>query len=169
MIRPTLAALFFLGAAGAQEFRASLSGEITDPSGAAISGATITVTNVNRNTDTVEVSNSLGRYVVNFLSPGAYNVTVDKPGFKKLVRQGIRLSSSDKFDLDLRLEVGSISEAVTVTGEPPQLQTESASRSALIENRVIESVPTNGRNLYQLVYDDCMARLEFPASLLCLD
>lgn len=152
MSRLTLAGLFFLGAAWAQEFRASLSGEITDPSGAAISGATITVTNVNRNTDTVEVSNSLGRYVVNFLSPGAYNVTVDKPGFKKLVRQGIRLSSSDKFDLDLRLEVGSISEAVTVTGEPPQLQTESASRSALIENRVIESVPTNGRNLYQLQY-----------------
>ena len=119
-----LAVVLLLSNAGAQEFRASLSGEITDPSGAAISGATITVTNVDRNTDSVETSSSLGRYVVNFLSPGTYKVTVDKPGFKKLVRQGIRLSSSDKFDLDLRLEVGSISEAVTVTGEPPQRSTE---------------------------------------------
>ncbi len=152
MLKPMFAVLLLISSAGAQEFRASLSGEITDPSGAAISGATITVTNVDRNSDSVETSNSLGRYVVNFLSPGTYKVTVDKPGFKKLVRQGIRLSSSDKFDVDLRLEVGSISEAVTVTGEPPQLQTESASRSALIENRVIESVPTNGRNLYQLQY-----------------
>ena len=152
MLKPMFAVLLLISSAGAQEFRASLSGEITDPSGAAISGATITVTNVDRNSDSVETSNSLGRYVINFLSPGTYKVTVDKPGFKKLVRQGIRLSSSDKFDVDLRLEVGSISEAVTVMGEPPQLQTESASRSALIENRVIESVPTNGRNLYQLQY-----------------
>ena len=147
-----LAFLLLLHTAYSQEFRATLSGEITDPTGAAISGATITATNVDRNTSTVEISNSLGRYVAAFLSPGTYTVTVDKPGFKKLVRQSIRLSSSDHFDLDLRLEVGAISDSVTVTGDPPQLQTESASRSALIENRAIESVPTNGRNLYQLQY-----------------
>ena len=136
----------------AQEFRASLSGELTDPTGAAVAGATVTATNVDRNTSVTETTNSLGRYVVPFLPPGNYRVIVDKAGFRKLVREDIRLSASDRLDLDMRLEVGAVTDTVTVTGEPPQLQTESASRSALIENRAIESVPTNGRNLYQLQY-----------------
>ncbi len=139
-------------ALSAQEFRASLSGEVTDPSGASIAGAVITITNIDRNTDSTEVTNALGRYVVSFLAPGSYKVAVDKPGFRKSIREGIRLSSSDKLDLDFRLEVGTLSDAVTVSGESPLLQTESASRSALIENRSIESIPTNGRNLFQLQY-----------------
>ena len=143
---------FMLGVSYGQEFRASLSGEVSDPAGAMIAGATVTVVNLERNSRTAEVTTGLGRYVIQFLAPGSYRIVVEKPGFKKLVREGIRLSASDRVDLDLRLEVGAQADAVTVTGDPPLLQTESASRTALIENRSVEDVPTNGRNLYQLQY-----------------
>src|SRR5262249_44580357 len=61
-------------------------------------------------------------------------------------------SSADRLGLDVRLELGAVAESVIVTGEVPLLQTESASRTALVENRAIETIPTNGRNLYQLQY-----------------
>ena len=135
-----------------QEFRATLSGEVTDPAGAAVAGAKITAIDVDRNTSVSETSNHLGRYVIPYLAPGNYKVTVDKTGFRTLVREGIRLSSGDHPDLDLKLEVGAVNETITVTGQSSQLQTENASRSALIENRALENIPTNGRNLYQLQY-----------------
>ena len=144
--------LFLLSALHSQEFRATLSGEITDPAGAAVAGAKITATDVDRNTAVSEITNHLGRYVIPYLAPGNYKVTVDKAGFRTLVRDGIRLSSGDHPDLDFKLEVGAVNETITVSGESPQLQTENASRSALIENRALETIPTNGRNLYQLQY-----------------
>ena len=135
-----------------QEFRASISGEVTDPSGAPVEGARIVVTSVERNITMETVTNAAGRYLVQFLLPGGYTMTVEKPGFKKFLRDGISLAGSDRVGLDVRLEVGALADSVTVTGEAPLLQTETASRTALIENRSIENIPTNGRNLYQLQY-----------------
>jgi len=145
--------LFLLTTASiAQEFRASITGEITDQSGAAVGQARVVVTSVERNTATPTESNAAGLYNVQFLPPGPYTVTVEKEGFKKFLREGITLSSADRLRLDIRLELGAVADSVTVTGEASVLQTESASRSATIENRAIEDVPTNGRNLYQLQY-----------------
>ena len=90
----------------AQEFRASLSGEVTDPSGASIAGAVITITNIDRNTDSTEVTNALGRYVVSFLAPGSYKVAVDKPGFRKSIREGtIRDSANCRRTLRMKNEL----------------------------------------------------------------
>jgi hypothetical protein len=137
----------------AQEFRATIGGLISDPSGAAIAGARVTVTNVERNTTEQAMSNANGRYLVQFLLPGSYTVAVGSNGFKQYTQRGIRLEAADHVDLDVKLEVGSQNESVTVTGETPLLETETATRASTVENRVLENVPTNGRNLFALQYN----------------
>jgi hypothetical protein len=154
-MRKSLRALLFVLCslpAFSQEFRASVAGIVTDPAGASVGGAKVTVTNVARNSSAEDLTNADGRYIIQFLLPGQYTITVDKTGFKRFVREGVSLSSADRLSLDVRLDLGAVSDSVTVTGEAPVLQTETASRSALIENRALETVPTNGRNLYQLQY-----------------
>ncbi|MBI3473656.1 MAG: TonB-dependent receptor, partial [Candidatus Solibacter usitatus] len=126
--------------------------EVTDPAGAAVPNAKVVVTSVERGTPAEAVTNTAGRYLVQFLLPGSYTMTIEAAGFKKFVRENIKLASSDRLGIDVKLELGGLAESVTVNAEVPLLQTESASRTATIENRAIESIPTNGRNLYQLQY-----------------
>jgi hypothetical protein len=136
----------------AQEFRATISGDVMDASGLRVEGAKVVVTNIEKNISTETLTNSSGRYVVQFLPPGKYQLTVEKAGFKKFVRGEIALSSADKLALDARLEVGEMTESVQVNAAASVLQTETASRTATIENRMLENIPTSGRNLYQLQY-----------------
>jgi len=151
-IRSGFAILCLTVAGFGQEFRATITGQVTDSGGAAVPGAEIVVTNLDRNTTSRSVSNGSGRYVLEFLPPGHYSLTAEKPGFKKLVRAGLTLEASDHLALDLALQVGDLTQSITVSGEAPLLETETASRAATIENRVLENVPTNGRNLFSLQY-----------------
>jgi hypothetical protein len=149
-----LSILFLAGAAFTQEFRASVSGQVTDSSGAIVPGADVVITSIERNTAFHALSNPAGRYVVEFLQPGHYTLTVEKAGFKKFVHPGLNLEAADHVALNVGLEVGETSQSVTVTGESPLLETETASRASTIENRVLENVPTNGRNLFTLQYTE---------------
>ncbi len=150
-----LLGIFFLaGSAFAQEFRASVSGQVTDSTGAIVPGADVTITSVERNTSFHTLSNPAGRYIVEFLLPGHYTLAVEKSGFKKFVRSGLNLEAADHVALNVALEVGAATQSVTVTGESPLLETETASRTGTIENRIIENVPTNGRNLFTLQYTE---------------
>jgi hypothetical protein len=145
-----LAALAFTG--WGQEFRGSIAGEVTDPSGAAIKGVSVAAGNVDRKTQYSTVSNEAGRYVTPPLPPGTYTLTFEMSGFKKVVRDGIRLGSTDRLDIDVKMEVGALTESVTVTGEVPLLQTESASRAATVEQKFIQDIPVSGRNMFQFQY-----------------
>ncbi|MGI8989499.1 MAG: TonB-dependent receptor domain-containing protein [Bryobacteraceae bacterium] len=136
-----------------QEFRASISGQITDASGAAISGAKITVTSVERNTASDAVSNNKGIYLVQFLLPGQYTLAVSSSGFKSYLQRGIALEAANHANVDVRLEIGAYTDRVTVTGDAPLLETETGTRATTVENRVLENVPTNGRNLFALQYN----------------
>src|SRR5262245_23442683 len=78
-----------VGPAAAQEFRGSITGRVTDTTGAAVVGARVTVTNVGMNTSAAVKSEEGGNYSVFYLTPGQYSVTVEAQGFKKLVRQGV--------------------------------------------------------------------------------
>lgn len=138
--------------AWSQEFRASVTGLVTDPSGSPITDAAVTVRSISRNTTSDARTNDSGRYLVQFLLPDTYQVTVEKPGFKKFVRDGLKLGATDRFGLDVQLELGAVADSVTVTGETQQLQTESAVRIATIENKFVDNIPTSGRNLYQFQY-----------------
>ncbi|MGH7488690.1 MAG: carboxypeptidase-like regulatory domain-containing protein, partial [bacterium] len=128
--------------------------EITDPAGAAVAGAKVVAVSVERNVPYEATTNSAGRYIIQFLLPGKYTVTAEKDGFKKFVREDVALSSADKLSLDVTLELGMVTQSVTATGEVSQLQTETATRQGVIENRVLENVPSGGRDLYALQYDE---------------
>ncbi|MCX6620733.1 MAG: carboxypeptidase regulatory-like domain-containing protein, partial [Acidobacteria bacterium] len=136
----------------AQEYRATISGSVTDPTGAAVLGAKVVVTDVLKNTKTEVVTNPVGFYSVPFLLPSRYKVTVEMSGFKKFGREDIVLGVNDKLGLDVSLEVGAISESVTVTGQVAVLQTETASRGGAVEQRLVEDMPNNGRNVFQVVF-----------------
>src|SRR5262245_42982406 len=112
--------------AAAQIGAGALSGDIVDQAGAAVPGATVTVTDVGRNLSRTVVTSENGSYTVQGLAPGAYQVRVELSGFRPLTRDGVRLSTGETIRLDLRLEIGAVTETVTVTGDAPLLRSETS-------------------------------------------
>ncbi len=147
-----LCVLLTISAGLSQDFRASLNGLVTDPTGAAVLGAKIKATNIERNAVSEAVSNDSGRYTIPFLIPGKYRVEVEAAGFKKYVRDGMELQINSRVGLDIRLELGALTEEVTVTGQMSLLETETASRGGIVDNKLLLSVPNAGRNVYQLAF-----------------
>lgn len=136
----------------AQEVRASLAGTVSDPTGAAMPGVAVTLTSVERNVTSNTVSNEQGNYLFPFVTPGTYTLTVEQAGFKKYVRQSIRLEAQDKARADVQLEVGDVTQSINVEADVSQLQTETASRGQIISNQLISQLPTQGRNPFQIAW-----------------
>ena len=112
---------------GAQEFRSTLTGQVTDPSGAVIAGASVTaVNNATGQTYTGNTS-AAGDYFIPFVLPGTYTVTVKATGFKTAVQENVTLRASQTYGLNFKLELGAVSQEVTVTGAPPAIETSSGS------------------------------------------
>src|ERR1700709_714295 len=110
-------ALLFAGDAYGQEFRGAFSGTVTDAQGAAIAKAKITATETRTGTKSQGSSESSGAYTIPFLSPGVYEITAEAPGFKRASRTGLSLNAGEHPVIDIRMEVGAVSESVTVTAE----------------------------------------------------
>lgn len=144
--------LLWLPAANAQEVRATLTGIVTDPSGAPAVGATVTAINVKQNVPVKTETNAAGNYVLPFLSPGKYILTVELRGFKKFIRRNIVLQAQEKARVDVKLQLGTVTESITVSAAMSQLQTETANRSQVISNKLISQLPTQGRNPFQLAW-----------------
>jgi hypothetical protein len=125
---------------------------VSDPSGAPVPGATVTATNVARNTPVQGASNESGIFTLPFLTPGTYVLTVEHAGFKKFIRQNIDLQAMEQARVDVKLEIGQAAESVTVSESVSALQTETASRSQLISQQLVKDVPTQGRNIMQLAW-----------------
>src|SRR5574340_394214 len=120
MLVRILAVLFILSCiVYGQENRASIAGQVIDPTGAAVPAARIKVTSVERGISQETNTTDAGRYQVGFLDPGTYTVTVEAAGFKTFVQEDVRLITAQKLGLDVSLEVGSRAESVTVTAEAP--------------------------------------------------
>ncbi len=134
----------------AQDYRGQITGRILDPSGAAIPSVSITVTHTATNTSASTRSDETGNYTVLYLAPGLYTVTVEAPGFKKLVRQGIEVRVADQLKLDLTLEVGAAVETVNVTAEAAMLETTTASSGQVIDQRRIADLPLSDGNPFVL-------------------
>src|SRR6266852_8613237 len=109
----------------AQSDRGSVSGIVTDPSGAGITGAIVTITNAAMGTQNSTVTTGAGDYTIPQLAAGKYSVTVVAPGFTTLVRNGITVSVGETARVDLILGVGEQKTTITVTGDAPLLQTDS--------------------------------------------
>ncbi len=151
-MRPVSLCIAFASFAFAQDFRASLTGLVTDPAGAVVPGARVSATNVSTNATSVAESNERGRYSIAFLIPGKYTVEVNAPGFKKSLREQIELQISVRVGLDISLELGAASEKVTVSSQISLLDTETASRGGIVDNDLLLNVPNPGRNIYQLAF-----------------
>src|SRR5438270_5773861 len=92
-----------IGALFAQEYRATFSGSVTDPQGAPIPRATVTALETRTGTKTTAVTEATGEYILPFLLPGEYRITAEAPGFKRAVREGLKLSAGEHPVIDLRL------------------------------------------------------------------
>ena len=132
----------------AQEFRATLTGNVTDPNGAAVAGATVTAKNLQTGEESVATTSEDGSYTIPFLLPTVYSVSVEASGFKRAVTERLELHVNDKATLDVKLEVGQVGDVVTVSAEDSQvlLERDTATRGQVIENRRIVELPLNGRN-----------------------
>jgi hypothetical protein len=136
----------------AQEFRATLTGRILDPSNAAVPNVTVQAKNIATNEVLSAVADSEGNYTVPSLRPGTYNVSVEAPGFKKFTREGLVLNIGQVARVDITLEVGAITEQVTVTAETPLLEASTSSVGKVVDNRRILNLPLNTRNVYSLIF-----------------
>ncbi|HUA96707.1 MAG TPA: TonB-dependent receptor [Terracidiphilus sp.] len=127
----------------AQLDRGTISGIVTDPTGAAISGARVTVTNTATGTQSSTVTTGAGGYTIPELDAGEYSVTVNAPSFKELIRQGITVSVGETATVDLQLTVGQSTTSVTVTANAPLLQTDSAQNNVEVTSKDMNELPFN--------------------------
>jgi hypothetical protein len=137
-------------AAHAQTGAASLTGLVTDESGASVPGATVTATNQATNVAYTAVSNESGNYTITSLPVGAYVVKAELTSFKTVSTTPIQLEAMQTVRLDFKLELGSLEETVEVTGETQVLQTETATVGEVISGTTLQALPLNGRNTGQL-------------------
>ncbi len=149
--RKTALAAVLAAACFSQEYRATLLGTLTDPTGAAVPGVTVVASNLETGVSTSTTTNSEGSYLVPFLQPGTYRVRAEQQGFKAFERSPIELRVSDRLRVDIRLEVGQVSDSVTVTAEAPLLEVSSSNRGQVVENRVISELPLNSKNPFTLM------------------
>ncbi|MEK7405594.1 MAG: TonB-dependent receptor [Acidobacteriota bacterium] len=136
-----LAALLLCCAAWAQEFRGTILGRVTDPSGAVVPGVAVSAVNEDTNASVSTKTNQEGNYRIPFLLPGNYRLLIEQAGFKKIERRGIRVSVGSDVTLDFLLEVGAPTESVTVTGSAPLVNTSNADLGVVIDNTYIQNLP----------------------------
>jgi len=129
---------------------ASVTGRITDPSGALVPEATVTVESVETGLRTTVQSNEQGYYNIPSLLPGAYNFSVSKAGFKPLRQTNLRLQVQQVARLDVALEVGGVTESVEVSAQAVLLESETATLGQVVQGRQIVELPLLGRNPYAL-------------------
>ncbi|MGH9784632.1 MAG: carboxypeptidase-like regulatory domain-containing protein, partial [Terriglobia bacterium] len=134
-----------------QGFSAAISGSVRDASGAVIPEATVTVRNTETGLSRTTETGVNGGYNLPALPVGAYELTVEKPGFRQLVRGGLTLAVAQEVVLNLTLEVGQVQQTVEVTGEAPIVNTTTSSTSGLITEDQIKDMPLNGRSFEQLL------------------
>ncbi|MBI3683540.1 MAG: carboxypeptidase regulatory-like domain-containing protein [Acidobacteria bacterium] len=133
-----------------QEFRATITGHVTDQSGAAVPNIAVQVRNINTNQVASSVTDNQGNYTVPFLSPGSYSILVEAPGFKKYTREGLTLNVGQTAGINIQLELGQVTESITVIAETPLLETAKSDRGQVIDSQRVREFPLNARNPFML-------------------
>ena len=139
LLLPAMAALL-----SAQEFRSTVMGRVTDPAGLGVPNAKVVVVKTDTNTRTETVTGPEGNYTVPFLAPGPYRVEAEAGGFKKYVQDGIEIGTNQRVAADIQLQVGTSTEAITVTADAPLVNNVSASSGQVITTHEVENLPMNG-------------------------
>ncbi|HEY6187601.1 MAG TPA: carboxypeptidase regulatory-like domain-containing protein [Pyrinomonadaceae bacterium] len=133
-----------------QTNKGGISGTVIDPNGAAVPGATVTVTNLGTNQSTTVTTAESGAFSVSSLDPVVYSVTVESAGFKKAVLESVKVDTASIAAVNVQLEAGAISEEVSVSAEASLINTESGTASSTISERQIQEVPLANRSVLDL-------------------
>ena len=133
-----------------QAGQAELTGTVTDETKAVIAGARVTLTDVDTNQAFNAVATEGGIYTFTNLKPGHYDIAVEAAGFKRAIRQGVRLATGERVTLDVQLPVGGVGETVSVVADASLLRSETGSLGQVVSNRKIVDIPLNGRTFVQL-------------------
>jgi hypothetical protein len=148
-----LAALLSAAAAvHAQVTTGTILGTVRDPQGAAVPGASVTLTDQGKGTSQTVATDTQGSYIAPFLIPGTYDVTIEMAGFRKHLRRGVVLQVNQRARVDVVLELGGLTETTEVVALAPLTRTDSAEIGEVIEERAVRELPLNGRNFATLVY-----------------
>ncbi len=138
------------GLLSGQEFRGTFTGTITDAAGGVIPGAKVDVRNTETNVSESATTNESGVYVLPFLTIGHYDITASAQGFKQAVKKGVDLRVGDRVQLDFKMELGAVTEQVTVTSEADLLEASTATHGQVIDAANVRDLPLLGRNPFML-------------------
>ena len=141
---------FYCASAFAQEM-ATLNGRITDPNGLPVPGVNVRAVNVNTNIVHSSETNEVGLYTIASLPPGTYRVVVEKQGFVQIVKPGVELHVLDIIALNFALQIGSVTQSVTVEAGAPLVNTTDATVSTVVDRQFAENLPMNGRSFQSLI------------------
>ncbi len=145
-----LTLLICCGSAWAQKSSGSVAGQVTDPSGAAVPNASITLTNPSNGTTRTTTSNSQGEYTFDDVAIGTYTITAAAPSFRKQTTNDVVVNVATATRADAHLTNGDVNETVTVTAAAIQVQTDSGSLGNIIDGTQVKELPLNGRSFVQL-------------------
>jgi hypothetical protein len=151
MSRYILALVALTASLLAQGTNGTIAGQITDQAGAVIGNAKVLLQNEAAGVNREAISNGNGQYVAYALPPGQYKITVEQPGFQKLVRTAVELTAADAITVDLRLSIGDVRQTIEVTEAAPLLQSQTAMVSSLVTNEQMIEMPLKNRTFTSLV------------------
>ena len=149
IVHALLGGALVLGSASigtAQEFRATVKGQVIDSSQAAVPGAVVSVVNQETNEVATATSNQQGNYTIPFLRPGLYTLTAELSGFQRFTRRDMRLQIGETATINVTLSVGGVAETVSVQAESPLLETSKADRGTVIDSHRIAELPLQSRS-----------------------
>ena len=152
LLRLTLAAFLSVLSASAQTSTGEITGSVVDSSGATIAGAKVVLIEQATNQTREQTSNSAGLYEFHALPRGFYTIQVEMSGFKKEEIRALQLTVAQTLQLDIKLELGQVTDSVTVEATAGQIQEREASLSQVIDERRVRELPINGRNFMQLAF-----------------
>ena len=138
--------------AWAQVYSGSLTGVVTDPTGAVVPGAKVTVTDVTKGYAHSATTDGVGRYLVTNLPPSTYKLSIESPGFKTSVRDGIVLDVNQRASLDVQLEIGQAVQSVEVVGSAAVLATQDAAQGQELNRAFVNDLPLVGRAVFDLAF-----------------
>ena len=146
----TLLSLATSPALFAQSYQGGIRGSVSDQQGSSVAGAKVTLSNDATGGTRSALSNDSGGYDFAALVPSTYTLIAEKPGFKKFERKNVTLGTQENLSIDLKLDIGSVSESVLVTEEVPLIEAANASQGQVLDNKKLVELPNLGRNPFMM-------------------